>query len=297
MSEFRQSFLTPLPLTLPGDGLHSVSNATEVLPGERTLSQPRRNQLGNNLRGGGTEKDLLDIRGRIRPLGGSPDHDYRRDHSQSRCPFHQTHRSHFLDHSLLERPRRSCQPHRVHISLTSRHPIRRFRSVGRPGIVFAALSAAGNTFFVISIINTGVANTLVIVAVIPLLTAILSHLVLAEPIDQRTWIAAVAVAIGIATIFSGSIQRGHLLGDLSALAAAFSVAGWMTLVRRHRTMTMTPALALGGGVGSGRGPAHLPHPLRPLRPTSLSSPSPAWSLCPSHWLSSRWDPATYLRLR
>ena len=134
----------------------------------------------------------------------------------------------------------------VFISLTSRHPIRRFRSVGRPGIVFAALSAAGNTFFVISIINTGVANTLVIVAVIPLLTAILSHLVLAEPIDQRTWIAAVAVAIGIATIFSGSIQRGHLLGDLSALAAAFSVAGWMTLVRRHRTMTMTPALALGG---------------------------------------------------
>ena len=132
------------------------------------------------------------------------------------------------------------------IVLTSRGSLVRFGAIGRPGLVFAALSATGNILFVISITQTDVANTLIIIAVAPLLAALLSHFVLAEPIDRRTWIAAVAVSLGVAVVFSGSFEQGHLVGDLAALAGALVIAGWMTLVRRYPTVPMNPGLALGG---------------------------------------------------
>ena len=134
----------------------------------------------------------------------------------------------------------------VFIVLTSRGPLLRFGAMGRPGLVFAALSATGNILFVISITQTDVANTLVIIAAAPLLAVLLSHFVLAEPIDRRTWIAAVAVLLGVAVVFSGSFEQGHLVGDLAALAGALVIAGWMTLIRRYPTVPMIPALALGG---------------------------------------------------
>jgi len=47
---------------------------------------------------------------------------------------------------------------------------------GLPGLFYAILIALGNTTFVISIQNTNVANTLVMIALTPFATAILSSL-------------------------------------------------------------------------------------------------------------------------
>ena len=47
---------------------------------------------------------------------------------------------------------------------------------GLPGIFYAILIALGNTTFVISIQNTNVANTLIMIALTPFATAILSSI-------------------------------------------------------------------------------------------------------------------------
>ena len=46
-----------------------------------------------------------------------------------------------------------------------------------------------NIFFVISIENTNVANTLIMIALAPMLSAVISFIFLKENTDQKTWVA------------------------------------------------------------------------------------------------------------
>ena len=59
---------------------------------------------------------------------------------------------------------------------------------GLPGILFALLIALGSTTFIISIENTNVANTLVMISLTPFATAILSSIFLKEHPDKKMWI-------------------------------------------------------------------------------------------------------------
>ena len=58
--------------------------------------------------------------------------------------------------------------------------INSFLILGLPGLFYAILIALGNTTFVISVQNTNVANTLIMVATAPMLSAILGGIFLKE---------------------------------------------------------------------------------------------------------------------
>ena len=58
--------------------------------------------------------------------------------------------------------------------------INSFLILGMPGLLYAVLIALGNTTFVISVQNTNVANTLVMIALTPFATAVISSVVLKE---------------------------------------------------------------------------------------------------------------------
>lgn len=121
----------------------------------------------------------------------------------------------------------------------------RFRAVGGAGLAVAGLFAVASVFFVSAILLTTVANVLVIVSVQPLMSALLSRWILREPVRARTWIATVSVFVGIAVIFSGSLESGGLLGDLCALVSASCIAVKMVVIRHARAVSMVPAMALG----------------------------------------------------
>lgn len=120
-----------------------------------------------------------------------------------------------------------------------------FAAIGGPGAVAALAFAASVVCFVAAIKMTSVANTLVLASASPLFAALLSHFVLREFISRRTWVAALAVFIGIAAIFAGGWRGGSLVGDAFALANAFCYAAYFTALRRGRRANLMPVIVVG----------------------------------------------------
>lgn len=118
----------------------------------------------------------------------------------------------------------------------------------RQGVVVAVSFAIANLAFIFSIQNTAVANTLVIMSLSPLFAALLSYFLFREPISTGTWLAAVAIFLGLTMVFYGSLATGGVVGDLAALVTSLCVAISLVLMREHRDISMVPALAWSSGL-------------------------------------------------
>jgi drug/metabolite transporter (DMT)-like permease len=121
-------------------------------------------------------------------------------------------------------------------------------SMGWAGLVSGAMWAIMFTAFLFALSLTTTANTLVMMSVSPLLTALLAWLFLKDPLPLRTWIAAGAAAAGIIWMFHSNFSS-HLLGMLVALvipvAAAINV---VTLRAAAAKLDLIPAVMLGGAL-------------------------------------------------
>jgi len=114
----------------------------------------------------------------------------------------------------------------------------------------AALAMSfSNIGFLYALTHSPVADTLAIIATAPIFTALLA-MALGERPPLRTWIAAAAVAIGIAIIFDASFHAGDLRGNLGALTAAVSISFYFIACRQRRQLDMAPALALSAALSA-----------------------------------------------
>lgn len=115
----------------------------------------------------------------------------------------------------------------------------------RPGLTLAVIYALGGTGFILAIKWTTVANALILIAINPLIGAVLSWFWLQEKIALRTWIASLMALFGVVIIVSGEAGGGHLSGDLMALATAFCLSLQFVLIRKHAEtdMSMTVIVA------------------------------------------------------
>ena len=129
--------------------------------------------------------------------------------------------------------------------------LRQLRAIGRIGLLAGLIQAVATMFFVNSLRQTAAANTLVILAAVPLFSAVLSRIFLKETIRRRTWIAVSVGFVGIALLFAGSLGGGSLRGDLCAVIAASLWASYLVTVRQGRAVNMVPALGLGGVISAG----------------------------------------------
>ena len=96
--------------------------------------------------------------------------------------------------------------------------------IGYPGIFYIISFSICNITFIISIQNTNVANTLVMIAMAPMLSAILGAIFLKEIPDQKTWIAIIITLIAVTYIFYDSIEMGNFYGDLFGIYYSFGLA-------------------------------------------------------------------------
>ncbi len=120
---------------------------------------------------------------------------------------------------------------------------------GWPARISAVGFALTLTLFVLAVLNTRVANVVVILAAAPLFAALLSGAFLQEWVPLRTWVAMVACIGGIFIVFAGSMDFGGWLGDLYALMAAFTVGANLTLLRRSAGVDRLAVVAGGGLIG------------------------------------------------
>lgn len=136
----------------------------------------------------------------------------------------------------------------VFLLLKKSHPWRAVRAAGWPGLVSGLMWAVMFTAFLFALSMTTTANTLVVMSVSPLLTAVFARIFLSDPVPPRTWIAAGAAAVGIGFMFGFSLEK-HFLGMSVALlipvAAAINV---VTLRASAARLDLIPAVMLGGAL-------------------------------------------------
>jgi len=118
-------------------------------------------------------------------------------------------------------------------------------SIGRPGIVYAVTFSITNITFIISIQNTDVANTLIMIAMAPMLSAILGAIFLKENPDKKTWIAIIITFLAAIYIFYDSIKLGNILGDIFGFVTALGLAIGAVVVRSAKEKNLVPAAAIG----------------------------------------------------
>ncbi len=118
-------------------------------------------------------------------------------------------------------------------------------NVGRTGIFYILSFSICNITFLISIQNTNVANTLVMVAMAPMLSAILGGIFLKEIPDKKTWIAIIITFFSAIYIFYDSIQLGNFFGDFMGLVTATGLAVNAVLVRSAKDRDLLPSAVMG----------------------------------------------------
>ena len=118
-------------------------------------------------------------------------------------------------------------------------------NVGRTGIFYIISFAICNITFLISIQNTNVANTLVMVAMAPMLSAILGGFFLKEIPDNKTWIAIIITFFSAIYIFYDSIQLGNFFGDFMGFITATGLAVNAVLVRSAKDRDLLPSAVIG----------------------------------------------------
>ena len=117
--------------------------------------------------------------------------------------------------------------------------------IGYPGIFYIFSFSACNITFIISIQNTNVANTLVMIALAPMLSAILGAIFLKEAPDKKTLIAIFMTFAACVYIFHDSLNLGNFYGDLFGLVTAFGLACNAVLARFAKSRDLVPSAIIG----------------------------------------------------
>ena len=116
---------------------------------------------------------------------------------------------------------------------------------GYHGIFYVITFSVTNITFVVSIQNTNVANTLVMIATAPMLSAILGAIFLKEPPDKKTGISIIITFLAIIYIFYDSLKLGNFYGDVLGFVTAIGLAVGAVIIRSAKNKNLVPAAVVG----------------------------------------------------
>lgn len=126
------------------------------------------------------------------------------------------------------------------------NPLGTIMRMGWPGLFSGVMWAIMFTCFMLAVLRTSVANTLLVLSVAPLLAALLGRLVLGVRIRPLTWLAIVLAAFGIWWMVRGGVSADGLAGMLIAAAVPIASAlNIVTLKRLQANVDLAPAILVG----------------------------------------------------
>ena len=123
------------------------------------------------------------------------------------------------------------------------HLVRAFRSIGGAGIAVAVCVAIASGCFISALNHASVARVLFILAVAPVLAALLAWATLGEPITRRTALAMLLALCGVGVML-GAPGDASLAGDGLAFAAALAFSAMIVITRWRHEVSMAPATCL-----------------------------------------------------
>jgi len=135
--------------------------------------------------------------------------------------------------------------------LLQKNSVRLGKAVWLSGAMWAVMFTA----FMLALQLTSTANTLRVMSVSPLLTALLARAFLSEPIAIRTWLAVSAAAVGIAWMFASGLgahsARDYLGMAIAAMVPVAAAINVVTLRASSASVDLRPAVMLGGALSWG----------------------------------------------
>ena len=123
--------------------------------------------------------------------------------------------------------------------------INAFRKIGRPGIFGAVAFGLSLLFLTMALHNSPIANVMFILALVPILTALLAWVTLRERIQKVTWVAMIGAAIGVALMVIGHLNGGSMKGARLSVGCAVTVSVFAVILRWGRNLNMIPMFAVG----------------------------------------------------
>jgi drug/metabolite transporter (DMT)-like permease len=121
--------------------------------------------------------------------------------------------------------------------------VQAFRSIGVAGIAVALCVSAASGAFIGALNNTSVARVLFILALAPVLAAVLARVFLGEAVTRLT-VLAMALALSGVALMLGAPGEGDVVGDGLSFVAAFAFALMIVITRYRHDVSMAPATCL-----------------------------------------------------
>ena len=121
-----------------------------------------------------------------------------------------------------------------------------YLKVGLSGILGGLGLAIAMISFIWSITNTSAAITLLCLAAMPFITALLSFLFLKEKISLSVWLTIIFAAIGIVIMAVGNKNTGSIIGLIFGLASALGFAIFSVTLRWRRQTPKFTTVSIAG---------------------------------------------------
>jgi len=121
-----------------------------------------------------------------------------------------------------------------------------YLKVGISGLIGSVGLAIAMITFIWSITNTSAAITLLCLAAMPFMTALLGFLFLKERISFNVWIAIIIAAIGIAIMAFGNTSNASLVGLLFGLISAIGFSVFSVSLRWRKETPKFTTVAVSG---------------------------------------------------
>ena len=121
-----------------------------------------------------------------------------------------------------------------------------YLKVGLSGILGGLGLAIAMISFIWSITNTSAAITLLCLAAMPFITALLSFLFLKEKISLSVWLTIILAAIGIVIMAVGNKNTGSFIGLIFGLASALGFAIFSVTLRWRRQTPKFTTVSIAG---------------------------------------------------
>ena len=114
-----------------------------------------------------------------------------------------------------------------------------------PSLLLILAQGLGSFLYLMALGQTSVANTMLLYASAPFLSALLAFVLLRERIAPMTMLCMLAVFTGVGVIASGSLGGGHLWGDFIAFLNAASAAAYYVILRKTGAQSLIVSAGLG----------------------------------------------------
>jgi len=109
--------------------------------------------------------------------------------------------------------------------------IERYTNISILDLLVAFFLAIGFICYVLSLFNTSVANTVLLLSTGPLAAGVLAYFVLRETVKLQTWFAMFIAILGVFVMVSGGFNGSDIVGMTYAIVAVLAYACFVVLLR------------------------------------------------------------------